>query len=39
VSYDQSNKSINIAGLSSANIDAIDSQVDEILQGLGCGFG
>lgn len=39
LSYDPSNKTVSIAGLSSANIDAIDSQVDDIIKGLGCGFG
>lgn len=39
VAYNQSNGNIEIGGLSSGNVEAINSQIDELVRGLGCGFG
>ncbi|MDD2487531.1 MAG: hypothetical protein PHS92_04120 [Candidatus Gracilibacteria bacterium] len=39
ISYDQDSGGMDIGGLSSLNVDQIDSQIDGIIQGLGCGFG
>lgn len=39
VSYDAATGKIQIGGLTSGNIDAINGQIDEVVRGLGCGFG
>lgn len=38
-SYDQPTGAISIDGLSSGNVANIEASIDEIVQGLGCGFG
>ncbi|MDD2566021.1 MAG: VCBS repeat-containing protein [Candidatus Gracilibacteria bacterium] len=37
--YDGSNGEISVGGLNSFNFDEIDSQIDDVVNGLGCGFG
>lgn len=39
VAYDPKSGKIEVGGLSSGNIDAINGQIDEVVKGLGCGFG
>ena len=33
------NGTIDLSGMSEANVDAINSKIDDIVKGLGCGFG
>lgn len=39
VAYNPNRGSIEIGGLSSGNVEAINGQIDELVRGLGCGFG
>lgn len=38
VTYDPNTGNVDIGGLSSSNIDAINGNIDEVMKGLGCGF-
>lgn len=38
-SYDNTSGGMSVDGLSSGNVEAIEASIDEIVQGLGCGFG
>lgn len=39
VSYNASTRTLDVGGFSAGNIDAINGQIDDVVKGLGCGFG